>query len=251
MSITGLIEFKNKKYAFTATLVDAPIVTLTVDTPTVDTTIVDSPVVNTPIVDTRSVDEKFIEACANNDWVYIDEYINKVSKNILDKEVFNACCNRNARLAGTLIRYGGAELSKSEITDENIEHLKWIQANGMSENLLQRIFNRACIKGQIELVKWLLTYESIKNEVTKVFPLVCDANNLEVAKLLLQVDCKGSDAIAEEFVKACSKGYLELAQWLQSTGSCTSSENIAMKEACVNGQFEVAKWLRELGAKLA
>ena len=170
MSITGLIEFKNKKYAFTATLVDAPIVTLTVDTPTVDTTIVDSPVVNTPIVDTRSVDEKFIEACANDDLDYINGCVNKVSKNIVAKEFFNAARNGNTRLADILIIHGRPELVEVEITDENIEQLKWVQSVlNISELFLIDMFNTACIKGQIELVKWLLTYEIIKIKSPKCF----------------------------------------------------------------------------------
>lgn len=131
-----------------------------------------------------STHEQFVEALRSGNFRTMCSLVNEVSEDTLNKELYNACLNKNHCLIYDLIRFG-AKYDSIKFCDENIDVLKWLKYNHKLP--LVDIFIKACNNNDLKLVKWLRETSYSVNKFAPLDRLYREAiqdGNLELAKLL-------------------------------------------------------------------
>lgn len=86
--------------------------------------------------------------------------------------------------------------------------------------------------------------DTVKQPRDERFVYACSKGYLEVAQYYYDESKK-----QEAFAESCDKGYLNVSQWLYSLGGVNIHirEDHAFRYSCYNGHIDVAQWLYSLG----
>jgi hypothetical protein len=109
-------------------------------------------------------------------------------------------------------------------------------------------FHNVCVNGHVRVAKWLRSIswadEKFMQYSPTMFTKTCENGNLQLAQYLASTFTVTSSDATDAFQGACSRDHIEVAVWLLNTYEIdTLCAHTAFQKACSNGYVNMAKWL--------